>query len=312
MKKIGIFFILVSVVFQISGQEKSKEKQKETQVLVTSDKKDVKTLESLEKAGSSIDYEKDTLIKTQIEEKPAARINEKSDNQQNDKEIQNEREVVREKSYVRRGQRFRGHWAGLEFGFNNILTADNSFTLPSDIDYMNLHSGKSNNFNFNFSQLSFGVIRHIGFVTGLGINWNNYRFDGNFNIKKMSDGTIDSVWPLATLKKSKFSTVFLTLPVMLEIQLPVNNHHLNIAAGPIGAIKLGSHSRMVFEDGEDIKSFSDFSLNMLRYGATARVGYGNFQLYGTYYMTPLFRTGKGPGGNNLYPFEIGAAFTFND
>ena len=44
----------------------------------------------------------------------------------------------------------------------------------------------------------------------------------------------------------------------------------------------------------------------------SRVGYGNIQLYGTYYVTPLFRTGKGPGGNDLYPFEIGVAFSFND
>jgi len=51
---------------------------------------------------------------------------------------------------------------------------------------------------------------------------------------------------------------------------------------------------------------------MLRCGATARVGYGNFQLYGTYYKTPLFEAGKGPGGYNLYPFEIGIALTFNN
>jgi hypothetical protein len=51
---------------------------------------------------------------------------------------------------------------------------------------------------------------------------------------------------------------------------------------------------------------------MLRYGATARVGYGNFQLFGTYYATPLFQTSKGPEGNDLYPFEIGVAFVFNN
>jgi hypothetical protein len=69
---------------------------------------------------------------------------------------------------------------------------------------------------------------------------------------------------------------------------------------------------MVFEDGHTIKSRGDFSLNMLRYGVTARVGYGNFQLFGTYYYTPLFQSGKGPDGNDLYPFEIGVALAFNN
>jgi|WetSurMetagenome_2_1015567.scaffolds.fasta_scaffold00163_9 hypothetical protein len=208
--------------------------------------------------------------------------------------------------------RFKGHWSGIEFGFNNYLTSDKSTVLPEDIDYMTLHSSKSSNFNINFAQLSLGLARHIGFVTGLGLNWNNYRFDGNNNIIKGTNGIIEELDPGVTLEKSKLATVYLNLPVLLEIQIPADNSHLNIAAGPIGAVKIGSHSKMVYQDGQKIKSNGDFSLNMLRYGATARVGFKNFQLYGTYYMTPLFQTGKGPGDHDLYPFEIGVAFTFSD
>jgi hypothetical protein len=212
-----------------------------------------------------------------------------------------------------KARRFRGHWSGIEFGFNNYLTTENSLVMPVDIDYMSLHSGKSRNFNFNISQLSIGLSRHIGFVTGLGFNWNNYRFDGNNNIQKGTNGIIELLDPETELEKSKLSTVYLTLPFMLEMQLPVNHNHINIAAGAIGALKLGSHTKMVYEDDrESLKSSGDFSLNMLRYGATARVGYGNFQIYGTYYTTPLFKTGKGPGGYSLFPFEIGVSFTFND
>lgn len=209
-------------------------------------------------------------------------------------------------------KRFKGHWAGLELGFNNYLTSDESFVLPSDIEYMTLHSSKSTNFNINFSQLSLGLTNHIGFVTGLGLNWNNYKFDGNNNIQKGTNGIIEVLDPEKPLKKSKLATVFLNVPFMLEIQIPVNNNHLNIAAGPIGAVKLGSHTKMVFQEGPKVKANGDFSLNMLRYGFTGRVGYENFHLYGTYYITPLFWTGKGPAGNDLFPFEIGIALTFND
>jgi len=218
----------------------------------------------------------------------------------------------KEEERARRRSKFRGHWAGLELGFNNWVTSDKSQALPSDIDYMTLNSSKSSNFNLNFTQLSLGITRHIGFVTGLGLNWNNYRFEGNNNIIAGPEGIIEQFDPLLKLEKSKLATLYLTLPFMLEMQLPVNHNHLSISAGPIGAIKLSSHTKMVFEDGHTVKSWRDFSLNQLRYGATARVGYGNFQLYGTYYMTPLFRTGKGPGGYELHPFEIGVALTFNN
>jgi len=53
-------------------------------------------------------------------------------------------------------------------------------------------------------------------------------------------------------------------------------NNLNIAAGPIGGVKVSSHTKMVYQNGPTTKSYGDFSLNMLRYGATTRVGYGNF------------------------------------
>ena len=217
----------------------------------------------------------------------------------------------REKERADRRSRFRGHWAGIEFGFNNYSTSDYSLNLPENIAYMSLHSGKSHNFNINFSQLSLGLARRIGFVTGLGINWNNYRFNGNNNIQKDENGIIELYDPGVLLKKSKFSTLYLHLPLMLEIQIPADHSHINIAAGPIGAVKLFSNSKMVYEDGDKVQSDDDFSLNMLRYGATARVGFENINITGTYYLTPLFKTGKGPGGIDLYPFEIGLAFTID-
>jgi hypothetical protein len=207
---------------------------------------------------------------------------------------------------------FRGHWTGVEFGFNNFMTAGYSMVLPNSIGYMELNSGKSNCFNFNFAQQSLGITRHFGFVTGLGLNWNNYRFDGNNNIEKNGNGEIVEYIPTSTLEKSKLSTLYLTVPLLLELQIPTEDHHLNISAGVIGAVKLGSHTRMDFKNGDKIKSDEDLSLNLLRYGPTARVGFRNFSLYATYYMTPLFKEGKGPGGYDIYPFEVGCAFTFNN
>lgn len=208
--------------------------------------------------------------------------------------------------------RFKGHWAGVEFGYNNYTASDWNNPIPDDIYYMSLHTGKSNNFNINFAQLSLGFNRHIGLVTGLGMTWNKYRFDGNNNIRKGDNGVIEEYDPGVELKKSKFSTTYINLPVLLEFQIPADNNHINISGGIIGAVKLCSDSKMVTAAGDKVKSNSDFSLNVLRYGATARLGYGFFQVYGTYYFTPMFKPGKGPAGYELFPYEIGMALTFNN
>jgi hypothetical protein len=234
---------------------------------------------------------------------------EEENDEETDEWYQDERE---DRNRERRGNRFRGNWSGIEFGYNNYTTSRSNLTIPDEINYMSIHSGKSFNFNLNFAQLSLGITRHIGFVTGLGLNWNNYIFDNNNNIQKTTNGIIQILDPGIDLKKSKFSTTYVTLPFLLEFQLPVHHRHINIAGGPIGAMKIGSKSKMVTEDGKKIRTNSDFSLNMFRHGMTLRAGYSNFQLYGTYYVTPLFQKGKGPGNYELYPFEVGMAFTFND
>ncbi len=211
----------------------------------------------------------------------------------------------------RRRRHFKGHWAGAEAGFNSYLTSGYSTDIPEGIDYMSLHTGKSINFNINFSQLSIGLTRHTGFITGLGFTWNNYVFDGNNNIQKGENGVIEILDPPDILKKSKLTTLFLHVPVILEFQIPTDHQRLNLAVGAIGAVKLHSHSKMVFENNDKVKSDDDFSLNMLRLGTTARIGYENFSIYGTYYFTPLFKPGKQPGGIDLFPCEIGLAFNIN-
>jgi hypothetical protein len=267
------------------GTENFKIEEKDSSVNVRLGDKGIDILESLE--GPKFRFKK---------------YNDESDWNQDDKEEERSR----------RRNRFKGHWSGVELGFNNYLTSQNGIVLPADIDYMTLNSSKSINFNVNFSQLSLGLTRHFGFVTGLGINFNNYKFDGDNNIRKGINGIIEMYDPGADLEKSKLATVYLNLPFLVELQIPVNRSHLNLAAGPIGSVKLGSHTKIVYQDGHKVKASGDFSLNLLRYGFTARAGYENFQIYGTYYKTPLFQKGKGPGGYNLYPFEIGVAFTFND
>jgi len=310
MKKFGIIILLSAIIIQVSSQSSSAEGQNANKQGKTNENTSVivgKDMISVTESDSSVNLRIGNRGLSILESLEGKKFRFEKFSK-NDSWFQDDREEER----ARRRNRFKGHWSGVEFGFNNYVTSNKTLALPGNIDYMTLHSGKSSNFNINFSQLSLGFTRHIGIVTGLGFNWNNYKFDGNNNIRKGTDGIIEELDPGENLEKSKLATIFLTLPVMLELQVPVDNSHINIAAGPIGAVKIGSHTKMVFEDGQKIKGNGDFSLNMLRYGATARIGYENFQLYGTYYMTPLFRSGKGPAGYDLYPFEIGVAFTFND
>ena len=205
---------------------------------------------------------------------------------------------------------FNGHWKGLEIGMNNYLTSDYSLTLPAEAQFMELNTGKSWGINLNMLQydIGFGTDK-IGLVTGLGLEFNNYRFDGENSIIKdpVTNEIVSLEYGAATyIDKTKLSTTYLSVPMLLEFQIPVSgNKRIHISGGVIGGLKIGSHTKVLYkEDGSKQKDKinDDFNLSPLRYGLTARIGYRALKLFATYNLTPMFETGQGP---ELYPVSIG-------
>lgn len=213
---------------------------------------------------------------------------------------------------------FKGHWTGLELGLNNYLNKNHSMSLSSDDEFMSLNSSRSIDVNVNFVQHSFGIIgNRFGMVTGLGFEFYNYFFRHNNSIEVNDQGVVvsrpyyDNNNNVIDLEKSKLTMSYLTVPVLFEFQFPgqlSNSHRLRISVGVIGGLKLGSHTKVVYNQNGDRKkdkNHDDFSINPFRYGFTARVGYKHINIFSDYYPVSLFEKDKGP---ELYPISIGIAF----
>jgi hypothetical protein len=225
-----------------------------------------------------------------------------------------EEEIEESEDPAERRKSFDGHLGGVEIGYNSFTSGrwlKNETPLEGWLD---LNTTKSTSFNIVSPPVSLGFTRHFGIVTALGVNFNNYRFDGNNTIVVDGEGVVTPSYPADPIRfdKSKLATVYGILPVMLELQIPVSyGSTINLGAGVIGAVKLGSHTKVVYHsDGKQKdKNRDDFNLNVLRYGVTARAGYEMVQVYGTCWLSPMFEQGRGP---ELYPFEVGLALTIND
>jgi hypothetical protein len=210
-------------------------------------------------------------------------------------------------------KKFKGHWTGFELGLNNFFDTDFSMSRTSEYRWMDLNTGKSWNVNLNFYQKSFGLAgNRFGIVTGIGFELNNFHFDGDNTIYEVN-GIIqsDDLAPLSP-SKSKLTTTFLNVPLLLELQIgpEKRSKRIHLSGGIIGGLKLGSHTKYVYRDEgrkEKVKNRDDFNINSLRYGLTCRIGYKTASIYGTYYPTPFFEKDKGP---ELYPFNIGLALGF--
>ena len=199
--------------------------------------------------------------------------------------------------------RFKGHWAGFEMGINSFANTDYKGFTPN---FMDLNHNKSAEVGINFLQYDIGLQKNnknIGLVTGLGFTFNDYRFSNANTIENLGGMVHPVVLNPDGLSKSKLSTGYLTLPLLLEFQVPVNEYGkcFFFSGGLIGGLKLGSHTKVKY-NGDKSKNHDDFNINPFRYGATARIGYKGINLFGTYYFSTFFKNNRGPEMN---PFTIG-------
>jgi len=225
-----------------------------------------------------------------------------------DKTEKNNKEENDTKSISKSSKGFDGHWSGIQVGLNNYVNSDFSMSLNNSMNYMDLNTSRSWTYSLNFLKYDFGFGTHrSGLVTGLGIEWSNYNFDNDFNIRTSSNGIIEpyDLSGLEDIQKNKLQTTYLNLPLLLECQIPSGKKSAYISGGLIGSLKIGSHTKIVYKDNGDkrkIKDKDDYNLSALRYGFTFRAGYRGLNLFASYYLTPLFEANKGP---ELYPFSIG-------
>lgn len=213
-------------------------------------------------------------------------------------------------------KKFKGHWAGFEFGLNSFVNSDFSMTLPENADFMELNNDLSWGFSLNFAEVNLPLFsNYAGIVTGIGFQWNIFNLKQNIDLVEDANGVIygEMIDPLERdYKKNVLQTAYLNLPIIFEFQIPIENNRrrLYFGAGFVGSIKVGSKTKKFYEiDGhkEKRKVRGDYQISPLRYGLTARMGYRAIQVFADYSLVPLFEKDKGP---ELYPFTLGLRLNF--
>ncbi len=203
-----------------------------------------------------------------------------------------------------------------EIGFNSY-SDKNAFTGSKDntgIGYLDLNTSKSVNVAVYPVFRTFKITKNnlLNIQTGLGFDWGNYRFEDGWTLAKVNGITVpDQYRPNGDnlLSKSKLTTVYLNVPLLLKLNIPVSGSSYKqfyLSAGIIGGVKIGSHTKVKYEDsGKKEKDHSSFNLNLLRYDLTLRAGYRWVGIYFNYQMTPMFEDGK---AHKLFPYTVGLSF----
>lgn len=147
---------------------------------------------------------------------------------------------------------------------------------------------------------------HFSFAAGLGVNVQNVFFD-NQTIYFKDTGTQVIFNSSTAFKRYKLTTTRLEMP--LEVRFFANNKNRNKGfKASIGAnvgLFISGHTKGV--SGSGGSKFND-KLTTKRFmeqwnvAPTMRIGYGNFSIYGSYSISPVFKDGAGPA---VLPLSVG-------
>jgi hypothetical protein len=204
--------------------------------------------------------------------------------------------------------KFSGNWSGIDFGFNMMTNID--YTGFGN-DFLKNQILKSHSLHINLIQKSFGLQSNrntLGIVTGLGVQFQNFRLNKNTTFHRLENNRIEpELLIFDENQKSKFSAVWITAPLLLEHQVPVKHYknRLYFSGGLFAGYRIGSNTNIVYRISrkrEKLKTPDHFSLHNLRYGAMVRAGYRWLNIYAGYDLRQMFIKNLGP---EVYPFEAG-------
>lgn len=229
--------------------------------------------------------------------------------------------------------KFNGHWAGVDIGFNGYVNKDFNMNFPKEYEYLDLRMEKSIAVNLNFFEqnIPFSKNQKWGMLTGLGLSFNDYRFLRPTRLSMDSSALEGYLAQDISIRKSKLSTMYLTLPVLFEFQTAPcynkNGFHINL--GVVIGARLSSHTKVYYnelnqefnltqynpETGQyevvytalspnesKEHNYGDWFLQPFKFDATARIGWNFLNFWANYSLNTMFRKGKGP---ELYPWSAG-------
>jgi len=145
----------------------------------------------------------------------------------------------------------------------------------------------------------------FSFVPGIGFGLERYKFTNNYFLDNhngtpaMTPAANFPLVNISELKKSQLITNYFDIPLELRFSTrpedPSKSFKVSIG-GRVGYL-FESHTKIKYDsDGETkkFKSHESFGLNNFRYGLSAKVGVGNFAIFGYYNLSTLFQSGKDP------------------
>lgn len=196
----------------------------------------------------------------------------------------------------------------IDFLYNGwMVKQDTSMTMP-----------KTKSFGYKFNAYlcyDFPIKKtKLSFAAGIGISASVMYLD-NQVLRNTDTGLVGNqlrfMPDTADFKRYKFATTYLQAPFELRFFGNSNNRNkgFKAAIGVEVGTHIGSHTKAVTSANGTIVKYKTNTKRYIspwNFAATARMGWGNFSIYGSYNLTNVFKDQAGPV---ITPYSIGLCIT---
>lgn len=164
------------------------------------------------------------------------------------------------------------------------------------------------------------ISKHFFLEWGLGMSWYNFKFEDDNTLIVKTDNGVEFTHDERDVdfKKSKLTVSYVHASLVPVFDLGdhgrkprfwdgYHGRSFRMGVGPYVGYRIGSHSKLVYEDGgkEKEKDRDSFYLNNFRYGVRLQIGYRDTDLFFNYDLNELFKDNRGP---NVNAFSFGVIF----
>ena len=197
-------------------------------------------------------------------------------------------------------------WMDFQLGLNNFMNTDSKLEMPEGYEDMSISTGNSINFHWHIVRQAVNLYKEKArFVYGVGIDYNNYRFENNILLSKGPDSLNNALMTTESnidYKKNKLVTQYLTVPMMLSFDFGNGDDDgFKLSLGANFGYLIGSHQKLKWRDNgkQTSKMRNDFNLEKYRLGYEVQFGYKSLTLYAKYFPQSVFKQDLGPDVRTL-------------
>lgn len=187
-----------------------------------------------------------------------------------------------------------------------------NFDFPDNYKFLDHEQWKTH--TFGFDALQFGVRFNPNFkiMIAAGLDWNHIRLKRK-DITILADNPVLDyvVDPTLDLKKNRFSSRYLRLPLYFEYRSYLSNDKkFTLVGGPEVGFLIDGKLKQKSQNGDKTKIKDNFNFEKFRYGANIRMGYGAAGLFFKYYFNDIFARDQAPGLEDYKNLSFGLTFGF--